>query len=82
MKLVVDVQYTDNNALCAGVVFDEWKTSEISQKLILHTSNIEKYEAGKFYKRELPCILNLIQEHQIEPEMIIIDGYVFLDGIS
>jgi deoxyribonuclease V len=82
MKLVVDVQYTGDNALAAGILFDEWDTSEISQKLISHTSNVEKYEPGKFYKRELPCLLKLIKEHQINPDIIIIDGYVFLDGVS
>ncbi|MCK5810073.1 MAG: hypothetical protein KAH00_03245 [Cocleimonas sp.] len=82
MKLVVDVQYTDSSALCAGILFNHWDTPAISQKLFTHTENIQAYESGSFYKRELPCIMNLIEEHNIAPELIIIDGYVFLDGKS
>lgn len=82
MKLVVDVQYTNTTALCAGILFDHWNTSEISQKLLTYTQNIQAYESGSFYKRELPCIINLIKEHNLAPELIIIDGYVFLDGES
>ncbi|MCK5917926.1 MAG: endonuclease V [Cocleimonas sp.] len=82
MKLVVDVQYTDNSALCAGILFKHWNSSEISQKYLTHTENIQAYEPGKFYKRELPCILNLLEAHSITPELIIIDGYVFLGGHS
>ncbi|HFC93708.1 MAG TPA: endonuclease V [Leucothrix mucor] len=82
MKLVVDVHYTNTTALCAGILFNHWNTSDISQKLLTHTENIQAYESGSFYKRELPCIMNLIKQHNITPELIIIDGYVFLDGES
>lgn len=40
------------------------------------------YKSGEFYKRELPCILTLLDEHQLTPEVIILDGYVWLDGVS
>ena len=43
---------------------------------------VEGYKPGKFFKRELPCILKLIEEHQLRPGCIVIDGFVFLDGIS
>lgn len=82
MKLVVDVHYTDNNALCAGLLFEQWDSPIIAQKLLTYTDHVAAYEPGKFYKRELPCIINLLQEHKIIPELIIIDGYVFLDGDS
>lgn len=37
---------------------------------------------GQFYRRELPCILKLIEEHQIVADSIVIDGFVYLDGKS
>jgi deoxyribonuclease V len=80
MKLVVDVHYLNNRALCAGILFDQWDDSVILQKILTYTDNVPAYESGKFYKRELPCIINLLEEHSIMPELIIIDGYVFLDG--
>ncbi len=45
---------------------------------ILH--DIAAYEPGRFYKRELPCIAQLLKEHQLKPDIIVIDGYVYLDG--
>ena len=80
MKLVIDVQYTENSALTGGVLFESWDSANISQTLLSHDNNIQAYEPGKFYKRELPCILNLIKTHTLNPDIIIIDGYVFLDG--
>ena len=35
-----------------------------------------------FFKRELPCILKLLNEIEYKPSCIVVDGYVFLDGIS
>ncbi len=37
------------------------------------------YESGQFYKRELPCILALLAQVQDPYDVIIIDGFVFLD---
>ena len=80
MKLVVDVQYSENSALTGGILFNTWNSSVISQKLLSQENSIQEYEPGKFYKRELPCIINLLKKHNLNPEIIIIDGYVFLDG--
>lgn len=82
MKIAIDVQYTDSSALIGGVLFENWKDSHSVQNIVSEYHQVQAYEAGQFYKRELPCILKLIQEHNIKPEVIIIDGYVFLDGIS
>jgi len=80
MKLVVDVQYSENSALTGGILFDAWSSSIASQRLLSQECNIQEYEPGKFYKRELPCIIGLLKKHNVSPEIIIIDGYVFLDG--
>ena len=80
MILAIDVQYNENTAVVAGVSFENWTdciTKEVYTSKII---NIAAYESGKFYKRELPCILSLLNEHHLTPEIIIIDGYVYLDG--
>lgn len=41
-------------------------------------SDIEPYEPGSFYKRELPCILAILQKISEDIEVIVIDGYVTL----
>lgn len=79
MKLAVDVQYTDKKAFVAGVLFDEWNAEAPESEYCSIVHNIEEYEPGSFYKRELPCILSLLNEHELSPNLIIVDGYVYLD---
>ncbi|MBC8404851.1 MAG: endonuclease V [Planctomycetes bacterium] len=82
MILAVDVHYTDPTALAAGVTFSDW---EDSTPLEIYTSQIEDvidYESGSFYKRELPCILTLLKEHRLDPAIIVVDGFTYLDGVE
>ena len=38
------------------------------------------YVPGQFYKRELPCILEVLKLSDLaQVQLIIVDGYVFLD---
>lgn len=82
MILAVDVDYRDGGASIAGIAFENWQdVREISVfRSIL--DDIEDYIPGQFYRRELPCILKLIEEHQIATDSIVIDGFVYLDGKS
>jgi deoxyribonuclease V len=82
MILAVDVHYRDTHADIAGVSFQSWEQPSADATFISSLSGINKYIPGSFYKRELPCILKLLHEHDLHPECIVIDGYVFLDGIS
>lgn len=82
MILAVDVHYTDDAALVAGVSFTSWGSESAEHEYTSVVAKVADYEAGKFYKRELPCILQLLQEHGLAPDCIVIDGYVFLDGVS
>lgn len=82
MILAVDVFYDENKGNIGGIVFEKWSDEKPAVELIAKIDNIAKYESGLFYKRELPCILKLIEDHSLHPEFIIIDGYVFTDGIS
>lgn len=80
MVLMVDVDYRNSEAYIAGVVFENWSDIEESAIYKSKINDIEEYEPGKFYRRELPCILKLIQEHNLKPDTIVIDGFVWLDG--
>ena len=80
MILATDVHYKDSTALAAGVLFDAWNAQEPARELICRVDNIEPYESGNFYKRELPCILALLEKHRLEVDGIVVDGYVFLDN--
>jgi len=82
MILAVDVHYKDQKALVAGVLFKNWDDDHPCEVFMSTVSNMEKYEPGEFYKRELPCILKLLGEHDIKPDCIVIDGFVYLDGVG
>ncbi|MEN6622546.1 MAG: endonuclease V [Smithella sp.] len=82
MILAVDVFYYEDKGNIGGVVFENWSDAKPIVELTVKIDNIAKYESGSFYKRELPCILKLIEDHSLYPEFIIIDGYVFIDGFS
>jgi len=80
--LSIDVQYQEDSAYIAGVLFDSWGSEEPSAEYVSYLYNVEEYQPGSFYKRELPCILKLLKEHLVQPNTILIDGYVYLDGTS
>lgn len=80
MILAVDVHYREEVAKAVGVLFDwlDMKPKAIIQKSI---EAFEEYIPGEFYKRELPCIVELLKDIDIkEISAIIIDGYVYLDN--
>jgi deoxyribonuclease V len=77
-----DVGYSEEYALAAGVLFDSWQDFTPTNQLKIPIYDIAEYEPGYFYKRELPCLLKLLDELNSLPEYIIVDGYVYLDGIQ
>ena len=80
MNLAVDVYYKNRNACIAGVAFNAWTDAEPSAVFFSTLNGVAAYVPGKFFKRELPCILKLLKEHDLAPECIIVDGFVYLDG--
>lgn len=78
MILAIDVDYRDDMAFVAGVEFDTWCVQ--TSKAIYHTvvDTVAPYVPGQFYKRELPCILCLLREHDLSPTCIVVDGFVVL----
>lgn len=82
MLLAVDVHYRTDRAIAAGILFDSWSSSHPVRIFRSEVKKVREYVPGEFYKRELPCILTLIREHALSPGTIIIDGYVYLDGVS
>lgn len=79
MILATDVQYDNDagTALVAGVGFHNWGDPEAAFTWTSHIPEIEDYEPGSFYKRELPCLLELLRIMDTEPDVIIVDGNVW-----
>ena len=81
MKACVDVDYRITGACAAAVVFHDWSDAEASDERVVHVSKVEPYVPGEFFRRELPCLLEVLQS--LPPiKTVIVDGHVWLDGIS
>jgi deoxyribonuclease V len=80
MILAVDVDYKDDIANTAGIVFNEWNDSNHINEYVTRIENIEDYVPGSFYLRELPCLAKIIELVKDEISTIVIDGYVWLNN--
>ena len=84
MKLAVDVYYYhENKAKIVGIIFEDWKSPEPAKIITKAFDEVAEYESGNFYKRELPCIMELLKFIDMGTiDIIIVDGYVYLETID
>ena len=78
MILALDVHYRSDEAKAVGILFRSWTDEEVTDTISIFISDVEVYVPGEFYKRELPCLLAVINSIQEPIELIIVDGYVTL----
>lgn len=75
-----DTYYTGNQANTVCILFDAWNSTTYNKCYSSEYTINQPYISGQFYKRELPCILNLFSLiNEERPELIIIDGFVYLN---
>ncbi|WP_299248064.1 endonuclease V [uncultured Aquimarina sp.] len=80
MILAIDVYYYSTKAKAVGVIFEKWNDSRPKEIKSVYLSDIQQYESDNFYKRELPCIISLLQKIDLSKiEIIIVDSFVYLD---
>ena len=79
MIAFTDVQYGEDSALAACVFANEWGDALPCGSVTVRVAPIAPYEPGAFFRRELPCLLAVLQA---TPKVthVVIDGYVWLDG--
>lgn len=78
MIACVDVQYNDDKAGTAVVLFSDWTSSKATAHYCEKIDCRASYVPGQFYKRELPCVLSILKAIPAEPSVLLIDGYVWL----
>jgi deoxyribonuclease V len=80
MIAAVDVYYQENVAKVVAVLFrweDATVKKEFSEKIFIDS----EYVPGKFYMRELPCILSILRRIDMTiVDALIVDGHVFIDN--
>jgi exodeoxyribonuclease-5/deoxyribonuclease V len=83
MNLVFDTYYFDENkANTICLAFENWESSVPDYEFSEIKEGVEEYIPGQFYRRELPCILSLLEKIKTQIKdisCIIIDGFVYLD---
>lgn len=79
MIAAFDVHYpAQGRARAAAVLFADYGAPAPDRILIRLISAPAVYVPGSFYKRELPCILALLDQFEQMPVEMIIDGYAWL----
>lgn len=80
MLIAIDVYYLAIGAKSVAVVFD-WYDAMPQQTHVVHIAEVAEYESGQFYKRELPCILAVLECVDLaKASAIIVDGHVYTDN--
>jgi deoxyribonuclease V len=80
MLIAIDVHYRETFAKTISIEFNNWEDAIPTQTHEVIINEVAEYVSGEFYKREMPCILEILKCSEIDKiDLIIIDGYVFLD---
>ncbi len=80
MIACIDVGYREDSARAACVTFGDWEDDRSLGEYVLDIDHIEPYVPGQFFRRELPCVMAVLNELPTAPDVIVIDGYVWLDA--
>lgn len=78
MIACVDVDYRADVAVAGCVTFQDWEADVAAGEFVAYVRNAAEYESGQFYKRELPCLLTVLQKLDETPRAVVVDGYVWL----
>ncbi len=78
MIAALDVYYNEHTATAAAVIFQSWADESPADLIVEQCTRFDSYQPGYFYKRELPCLLNVLKVTPYRISTVIIDGYVWL----
>jgi deoxyribonuclease V len=78
MLACVDVDYRDEGAVAACVLFRDWADEAPGAERVERIARVEPYRPGQFYRRELPCLLAVLGPVAEGLRAVVIDGYVWL----
>ena len=74
----LDVHYADPRAAAACLVLPSWQASEPADCVVRTVDGVMPYQPGAFYRRELPCLEEALKALHHIPDILVIDGYVWL----
>ena len=80
MKLVVAVQQVGSAAHAVALLFEAWDQPEATRVYGASVQPGGKPARGEPDLREVACVLQLLDQCALQPELIVIDGLVHLDA--
>jgi deoxyribonuclease V len=84
MIACIDVDYEEGpdgtKATAACVVIPSWTSAKSAAEYVRRIDDVADYVPGQFFRRELPCVLAVLELVEQPLELIVIDGYVILDA--
>jgi deoxyribonuclease V len=85
MLACIDVDYDERGprgtrARAACVVFANWTAGTPATEHLREIDAVPDYVPGRFFERELPCALAVLEQITQALELVIVDGYVVLDA--
>ena len=78
----LDVGYKGARARAACVLTESWESRSPGSIRVQDIEAVEAYEPGSFYRRELPCLLAILRALPSLPEIVVVDGYVWLASVG
>lgn len=78
MIAAVDCHYRRDRAVAGGILFRDWTSSHAELEFRAVLTNVKPYEPGSFYRRELPCLVKLLDQVKDRFDVVLVDGYVWL----
>ena len=80
MIVAIDVHYKADYAKAVSITFEDWEDEAPLKTDVAIIKEVAPYVPGQFYKRELPCIMEVLKcSESIKIDTIVIDGYVLLN---
>ena len=80
MIAAVDCHYRRDFAVAGGILFHNWNSPNAELEFRVVLEHVKPYEPGSFYRRELPCLVKLLDQVKDRFDVVLIDGYVWLNA--
>lgn len=78
MIAFLDVHYKQEGARAACVLVETWTDPSPKETFVAEIGKVLPYEPGFFYRRELPCLLAVLEKLHEPPGILVVDGCVWL----
>jgi deoxyribonuclease V len=80
MHACLDASYREGKAAAACVLFRDWRDERSAEDVSAFIGNASPYIPGRFFLRELPALLAVLEKVTVLLDILVIDGYVWLDA--